>query len=165
MLRKLYLVPVLAMFLVPAVAQAQFEEGNWALQLAGVGANDQNFDEGSASVQFDLGYFLTKELNVGLREAFIWSDGGSEWGLSSFAYVDYHFDMDRWQPFIGWNIGKGCGDAAANDDDWFTGPEGGVKYFVNTTTFIQALVQYEFNLEEGFDEGAFQYALGIGFKW
>ena len=165
MLRKLYLVPVLAMFLVPAVAQAQFEEGNWTLQLAGVGANNQDFDEGSASVQADIGYFLTKELNIGLREAFIWADGGSDWGLTSFAYVDYHFDMDRWQPFIGWNIGKACGDAAANDDDWFTGPEGGVKYFVNSTTFIQAIVQYEFNLEEGFDDGAFQYALGIGFKW
>jgi hypothetical protein len=158
-------VPVLAMFLVPAIAQAQFEEGDWTLQLAGQGANDQNFDEGSASVQFDLGYFLTKELNIGVREGLVWADGGSAWGLSSFAYIDYHFDMDRWQPFIGWNIGKACGDAVANDDDWFTGPEAGVKYFVNTTTFIQGTVQYEFNLEEGFDEGAFQYLLGIGFKW
>ena len=35
MLRKFYLVPVLAMLALPALAQAQFEAGNWALTLAG----------------------------------------------------------------------------------------------------------------------------------
>ena len=162
MLRKLYLVPVLAVLMIPAFAKAQFEEGDWTLQLSGAGANDQDFESGQVAIQFDLGYFLTKELNVGLRESINWTDGGSFWSLGSFAYVDYHFDMDRWQPFIGWNIGKACGDI--ENDDWFTGPEAGVKYFVNTTTFIQGIVQYEFNLEEGIDDGAFQYALGVGFK-
>ena len=50
-------------------------------------------------------------------------------------------------------------------DDWFAGPEGGVKYFVNTTTFVQAIVSYEFNLQEGLDAGAFTYGLALGFKW
>ena len=43
MLRKLYLVPVLALFLLPAVAHAQFEQGNWELTLSGTGSNDQDF--------------------------------------------------------------------------------------------------------------------------
>jgi hypothetical protein len=165
MLRKLYLVPVLAMFLLPAIAKAQFEEGNWALQLSGQGSNDKDFESGQVAVQFDLGYFLTKELAVGVREAAFWNDGGSSWGLNSNAYIDYHFDMDRWQPFIGWNIGKACANGEDVNDDFFTGPEVGVKYFVNTTTFVQAIAAYEFDLEEGLDVGSFTYGLGVGFKW
>ena len=165
MLRKLYLVPVLAMFLVPAIAQAQFEEGNWTLQLAGQGFNDKDFESGSVAVQFDLGYFLTKEVNVGVREALDWNDGGSSWGTFTTLYIDYHFDMDRWQPFIGANIGKACSANEDTNDDIFAGPEVGVKYFVNSTTFVQALVTYEFDVQEGLDEGAFQYGLGVGFKW
>src|SRR5688572_33060155 len=66
MLRKLYLVPVLALFLVPAIANAQFEQGNWELTLSGSGVNDQDFDGGSVAVQGSLGYFMTKEIEVGL---------------------------------------------------------------------------------------------------
>ena len=43
MLRKFYIVPVLAMLALPAMAQAQFEAGNWALKLAGNGSNDQDY--------------------------------------------------------------------------------------------------------------------------
>ena len=75
----------------------------------------------------------------------------------------YHFDLDRWQPYIGANIGYQYGDNV--NDSWLAGPEAGVKYFVNATTFIDANVAYEFNLEEGLDDGAFFYGLGIGFKW
>jgi hypothetical protein len=73
--------------------------------------------------------------------------------------------MDRWQPFVGWNIGKACANGEDVNDDFFTGPEVGVKYFVNTTTFVQAIAAYEFDLEEGFDTGGFTYGLGVGFKW
>jgi len=41
MLRKLYLVPVLALLALPALAQAQFEAGNWEMRLAGSGSNDR----------------------------------------------------------------------------------------------------------------------------
>ena len=49
MLRKFYLVPVLALLALPALAQAQFEAGNWELKLAASGANDQDFNGGTAS--------------------------------------------------------------------------------------------------------------------
>jgi len=110
MLRKLYLVPVLALFVLPAVARAQFEAGNWALQLSGQGSNDKDWESGQFSINADIGYFMTKEAEIGVREGVVWNDGGSSWGLNSNAYIDYHFDMDRWQPFIGANIGKFCGN-------------------------------------------------------
>ena len=163
MLRKLYLVPVLALFLVPAIANAQFEQGNWELTLNGSGSNDQDWRTGAAAVNIGLGYFTTKELEIGIRQSLVWADGGSAWNGDTRAFLDYHFDMDRWQPFVGANVGYIYGDGV--QDAWIAGPEVGVKYFVNSTTFIGVSAAYEFNLEEGLDEGAFFYALGIGFKW
>ena len=135
MLRKLmYLVPVVALLALPAMSQAQFEAGNWALELSGQGNNDQDFENGSVAVQGELGYFLSKELEVGLRQSLQWSDfGDSTWAGSTGVFADYHFDLDRWQPYVGAAVQYTYGDEV--DDTWFGGPEGGVKYFVNSTTF------------------------------
>jgi hypothetical protein len=163
MLRKLYLVPVLALLALPALSQAQFEAGNWEMKLSGAGSNDQDFRTGDISVNLSLGYFTTKELELGVRQGLVWSDGGSAWSGDTRLFADYHFDMDRWQPYVGANIGYQYGDSVS--DSWIAGPEVGVKYFVNATTFIDVNAAYEFNLEEGLDDGAFFYGLGIGFKW
>ena len=163
MLRKLYLVPVLALLALPALASAQFEAGNWEMRLSGTGSNDQDFRTYDISVNVGLGYFLTKEAEVGVRQGLIMSDGGSSWSGQTLAFLDYHFDMDRWQPYVGANIGYAYGENV--NDSWLAGPEVGVKYFVNSTTFIDLNAAYEFNLEEGLDSGAFLYGLGIGFKW
>ena len=167
MLRKVMcLVPVVALLALPALAQAQFEAGNWALELSGNGSNDKDFDNGSFSLNGELGYLVSKELEVGLRQGLIWSDfeaSGSSWSAQTGAFLDYHFDLDRWQPYVGAFVTYSYGDDV--DETWFGGPEGGVKYFVNSTTYIDLTVQYGFNLEEGFDEGAFGYGLGLGFRW
>ena len=163
MLRKLYLVPVLALLALPALAQAQFEAGNWEMKLSGSGSNDQDFRTADISVNLSLGYFTTKELELGVRQGLVWADGGSAWAGDTRVFADYHFDLDRWQPYIGANLGYQYGDNVS--DGWIAGPEAGVKYFVNATTFIDANVAYEFNLDEGLDNGAFFYGLGIGFKW
>ena len=166
MLRKLYLVPVLALLALlalPSLSQAQFEAGNWALELSGQGSNDKDWRTGDASVQFNLGYFMTKELEIGVRQRLIWGDGGSAWAGNTTAAVDYHFDLDRWQPYVGANIGYTYG--SDTEDAWNAGPEIGVKYFVNTTTFIDAQAAYEFDLNNGLDSGQFLYTLGLGFRW
>jgi hypothetical protein len=166
MLRKFYLVPVLALLALPALAQAQFEAGNYELKLAANGANDQDFDGGSVGAAGSLGYFLSKEFEVGFRQGLTWSDTGSSgsvWAGDSRVFADYHFDMDRWQPYVGGFIGYIYGDVA--EESWVAGPEIGVKYFVNSTTFIDANAAYAFNLEEGLDDGSFFYSLGIGFRW
>ena len=163
MLRKLSLVPVLALLALPALASAQFEAGNWEMRLSGAGSNDQDFRTFDINVNLGLGYFLTKEAEVGVRQGLTYADGGSSWSAQTVAFIDYHFDMDRWQPYVGANIGYVYGDNVS--DAWIAGPEIGVKYFVNSTTFIDLNAAYEFNLEEGLDNGGFLYGLGIGFKW
>ena len=165
MLRKFYLVPVLALLALPALAQAQFEAGNWELKLAASGANDQDFNGGTASGGGSLGYFLSKEMELGVRQAISWTDlgGGSNWQGDTRAFFDWHFDMDRWQPYVGAFIGYVYGDGI--EDTWIAGPEIGVKYFVNSTTFIDVNAAYGFDLKNGIDEGSFFYGLGIGFRW
>jgi hypothetical protein len=164
MLRKVYLIPALALFLLPAIARAQFEQGNWEMTLGGSGGNDRDFRTGNFSVNGSLGYFLTKEFEVAVRQSFNWGDGGSSWSASTVAAADYHFDLDRLQPFVGVSIGYAYG-SGGNEDGWSAGPEGGVKYFVNSTTFIYAQASYLFNLEESISDGSWFYGAGIGFKW
>ena len=166
MLRKFVLVALFAMFLVPAAAQAQFDEGDWEMFVAGSGASDSGFDNTSLSATVSIGYFFNDNLEAGVRQGIVFSDtdaGGSDFAATTAGFVDFHFDLDRWQPFVGAFIGYSYGDGV--DDDGNYGPEGGVKYFVNSTTFIDLNAAYEFNLEEGLDDGAFFYGLGIGFKW
>ena len=163
MLRKLYLVPVLALLMVPAIASAQFEQGNFSLEIAGSGGNDHDFDTGFANLDFELGYFLTKELMVGIRQGLDWSDGGSIWNGSTRVVGNFHFDMDKWQPYGGGSIGYTYGETT--NDSWIAGLEVGTKYFVNSTTYIDVRAGYDFDLEEGIDDGAFVYGLGLGFRW
>jgi hypothetical protein len=173
MLRKLVLVALFAMFLAPAAAKAQFDEGDWEMFVAGSGASDSGFDNTSLSATLSIGYFFNDNLEAGVRQGITFVDtdaGGSDFAGSTAGFVDYHFDLDRWQPFIGAFIGYVYGDGV-NDDGTY-GPEGGVKYFVNSTTFIFVMCEYQFFFEndsnsagEAFSDGQFVYTLGLGFRW
>ena len=161
--KTLYLIPVLAMFLLPAIARAQFEAGNWDLTLGGSGSNDRDFRTGNFAVNAGLGYFLTKEIELGVRQTFSWGDGGSTWGASTVGFADWNFDMDRWVPFVGASIGYSYG--SPSPDAWSAGPEGGVKYFLNSTTYVYGEVQYLFDIQNDISNGAWFYTAGIGVQF
>jgi hypothetical protein len=154
---------VLTVLLVPNLARAQFQQGDYELTLLGSGANDKDFRTGAFTVSGSLGYFVTDQIEVGLRQGFSWLDGGSSWGGATRIAADYHLDFGRWQPFGGVNVGYQYGEDVT--DAWMAGPEVGVKYFVNATTFVQAIVSYDFELCHGLDTGGYIYGLGIGFKF
>jgi outer membrane protein W len=180
MLRKLFALPVLGLAAVaalPSAAQAQeygFDAGSWELTLAGQGSNDRDFESTSFGVNGSLGYFLTDNFEVALRQMLTYTDAvgagadGSAWNGQTVVALDYHFDLGRWQPFIGANIGYAYGDSTT--DTFIAGPEAGVKYFVTQSAFIQLMAQYEFFFDEddvdseAFSNGAFFYSLGIGLK-
>jgi hypothetical protein len=172
MLRKWMLSGVaVCMFVGAASARAQFQAGDWELTLGGTAANSADFNGATAAFSGSLGYFLNKEFEVGLRQQLGYSDlagsGGSAWVGSTRAFADYHFDFNRWQPYVGGHVGYVYGDGVP--DTWELGPEGGVKFFVNSTTFIQASVEYQWftdsSDDEAFDNGQFVYGLQIGFRW
>ena len=165
MLRKFFVIGALGLFLLPAAAKAQFDEADWEMTLTGSGISDDSFDTTSLSVNVGLGYFFTDALEAGIRQSLAVSDSdfGSSWAGTTTLFGDYHFDLDRWQPFVGAFIGYSYGDDV--DESWVGGPEGGVKYFVNSTTFIFGQIQYAIQLDDSDADDAFIYALGIGFKW
>ena len=164
MLRKFVLVALFAMFLVPAAAQAQFDEGDWEIMIAGSGSSSEDFDSTALSVGFSVGYFFNDNLEAGVRQTVAFSDSddaGSDFSASTTGFVDYHFDMDEWQPFVGAFIGYAYGDAVDEDGVW--GPEAGVKYFVNSTTFVAFTVQYVIGFDSDSDE-FFNYQLAVGWR-
>ena len=169
MLRKLMVVAALAL-LPAAAAQAQFQAGDWALTLSGQGSNGPDFDGTQFGLNADIGYFMTKEFEVSLRQTVAYSVlvAGSAWSGSTRVAVDYNWDMGRWVPYVGANLGYVYGDV---NDTWIAGPEAGVKFFVNSTTFVQLGVEYQFFFDQGsdaseaFSDGQFLYSLGIGFRW
>ena len=173
MLRKLVLgsVAAFALMIVPAAAQAQFSQGDWVLTLAGQGGSDNDFIDNDFNFNGSLSYFVSDQIGVGVRQGLSFNDlSGSDddYNASTVIFGDFHIDLGRFQPFIGANVGYLYGDSV--DDTWVAGPEGGVKFFVNSTTFIYGQVEYQFFFEDtdeadsNFDDGQFVYSLGLGVR-
>ena len=171
MVNRLSLIAALAMLSISSFAFANFAEGNKELTLSGSGNNDDEFDSGAVSIAGSFGYFLTDAFEIGIRQSLSHADSGagSSTSLSTRGFADFHFDLGAWRPFVGVNLGYVWGDDI--DDTWEAAPEAGVKYFVNDTTFIFAMVEYQFffndtdGIDDAFDDGQFVYSLGIGFRW
>jgi hypothetical protein len=162
MWRYAIVLSAVGLLLLPSSSQAQFKQGDWELTLSGQGSNDKDFETGAFSAIGSVGYFFTDQLELSFRQGVVWADGGSTWSGDSRVAGDFHFDFARWQPFAGANIGYAYGEDV--DDQWIAGPEAGVKYFLNSTTFVMVIAAYEFSLNNGFDSGGFSYGLGIGVR-
>jgi len=159
---------ILIVFTVMAlVAMALPQAQDWELTLSGFGASDNDFDNNSLGAAAQVGYYVTDDLEVYVRQSLNWIDpegSDSAFDGTTRVGVDYHFTVgDNWRPFVGANLGYTYGDTT--DDSWIASVEGGVKYYVNTSTFVFGLVEYQFLLEESFSDGIFAYALGIGFNF
>ena len=175
MLRKSFWIPVLGLTLLPAVsaqAQTYLDQGTFELTLSGNGSSNEDVDAGSFGISGSFGYFVADQLEILGRQTLAYSDfnAGTSVNASTAVAVDYHFDLDRFQPFIGASIGYTYGDSDV-DETFFAGPEAGLKYFVKDDTFIYGLASYQFffddfvDADEVFDDGSFVYQVGIGFTW
>ncbi len=159
--------------ILPAAAFAQgFTQGDKDLTLSGSGSSSKDFDSTAFSIEGYLGYFFTDNLEGMIRQGVGYADvpgSDNNWNASTRVALDYHFDLGRWWPFVGANLGYIYGDQV--HDTWVAGPEGGVKFFVNETTYVLGLIEYEFffdssdNIDDAFDDGRFVYILGVGFRW
>ena len=118
-----------------------------------------------------IGYFMTDNLELSLRQSLSYTDIGVDSSLNGSTRValDFHFDLEAWQPFVGGNFGYVYGDAV--NDTFEAAPEAGVKWFVNSTTFVFAMVEYQFffdsadDVDSSFEDGQFLWSLGIGFRF
>lgn len=171
MFRKFLLMTVLALLVFPAAAMAQFKTGDYELTLSGSGTSDNDFDNNFITAQAGFGYFFSDMLEGLLRQEVSWADteAGGSWAGSTALAANLNFNMQQTVPFLGASLGYLYGDDT--EETWFAGPEGGIKAFVNNTTFVQALVQYQWFFDDAgeadnnFDDGRFVYNLGLGVKW
>ena len=161
----------LALMMLPAAsAFGQFKQGDWELTLSGTAAHGPDLDGVTAGVAGSLGYFMSDQFEISLRQSVTYSDfgPGSSWDGSTRLALDFHFDMGRLQPFIGANLGYVYGETV--HDTWEAAPEAGVKYFLNGTTFVELLVEYQFffdtdnSIGNAFSDGQFLYTLGLGVR-
>jgi len=165
-----------------AVSSAMaYKRGDLEFTLGGGGSSDEEFEGTVANIQAGLGCFMTQNLEGTYRQEISFtnkseseSDGDNQsgrdrWNGSTRLSFDYHFDLGAWYPYLGGNIGYVYGDTVK--EQFIAGPEAGVKFFVNDTTFINAGIEYQFlfkdskEANDNFDKGRFIYILGIGFKF
>lgn len=158
------------LFFVPSAMA--YEAGDRELTLGGSGSSDESLDGTMFSVEAGLGFFLTDNLEAMIRQGGSYTDvsGGSDnWDGSTRGGLVYNFDMGSWYPYLGANIGYLYGDTVK--EQFIAGPEAGMKFFVNDTTFIVGGLEYQVLFEEAdeaednFDDGRFVYILGIGFTF
>ena len=164
---------VLAVLGASSVAMANFHQGDKEFTLSGSGGNDKEFRAGSVNVNASLGYFVTDGFELSIRQSLSYSDAGQHQDSilngSTRGAADYNFDLGRWRPFLGVNLGYVYGEGVS--DTWEAAPEAGLKFFVNDTTFLYGQVEYQFffrdagGADDAFDDGQFVYSLGIGFRF
>lgn len=144
--------------------------GDWELTLGGGGSSDKEFSSGSFGLNTGLGYYFTPKLELAVRQAVNYSDfGDSVWNGSTRLALDYHFDLNRFRPFVGANFGGIYGDSVR--DTFAAGLEAGLKYYVLEKTFIFGSLEYQWlfrnagSADNNFDDGQFAYVVGIGFNF
>jgi hypothetical protein len=146
------------------------QAGDWEFTLTGAGTSDRRFRTTQFGAHFSIGHFFTENILVALRQSieFI-EDDGTNFAGSTRVAADYHFNLDRWRPFLGASFGGIYGDGI--DESFLLGLEGGVKWYVRPQTFIMAMVEYQWFFErigqadDRFDHGRWVYTLGIGFNF
>ena len=165
----LMLIAVSMLFAVPNAMA--YERGDLELTLGGSGSSDESLDGTVFNIEAGLGYFMTQNFETIWRQGISYVDipGGNNWNASTRLSFDYNFGVGPFYPYLGGNIGYLYGDTV--EEQFIAGPEGGVKYFVNKTTFITAGIEYQVLFEDtdqaddNFDDGRFVYLLGIGFTF
>lgn len=170
MKKIIFLLIAFSMIVVVPSAMA-YQEGDYELTLGGSGSSDESFDGTVFNIEAGLGYFINQNVEAVWRQGISYADvpGGNDWNGSTRLAVDYNFDMKPFHPYIGINFGYLYGDTVK--EQFIAGPEAGVKYFVNTTTFIMGGLEYQVlsrdanDLNDNFDDGRFVYLLSLGFTF
>lgn len=139
--------------------------GDWEATLTGSGQSSDEFSNNGLGLTGSLGYFYTKNWLFSLKQSVSSNDTGNSNLISgrSVLQAAYQFDLARWQPYIGMNVGAFYG--AGIEDDASFGPEVGLKYYVNESTFLYGSMAYEVPIDECCNGGIVPYALGVGFNF
>lgn len=177
-MRKFVLaISVLALSATTALAQQQSDmppytpdpgprQGDWEAFIGGSGGSRDKFDSNVFGVTGSIGYYALQWLPISLRQGYdaaFGDDVDDQHRLSTSIGVDLQAPLGRFQPFIGGFVGGQYG--WDTNSSGFAGPEAGIKYYVNESTFLSGLFQYQFLFDESWDDGNALYTIGFGFNF
>lgn len=139
--------------------------GNWEATLSGTGQSDNDFNDADFGVAGSIGYYFSKNIVVTFKQALNYSGVGPSdtFNARSVFQAAYQWDLGRWQPYLGLNLGGIYG--AVVEDDGVVGPEAGLKYYVNESTFMFGNIAYESLIGSCCTDGNIPYSVGIGFNF
>lgn len=147
--------------------------GESEFTLGGAGAANRDLDNTFGGVNFSYGVYTNETFMWAIRQSINYSNpsnGGTQWNGSTRLALDQHFaSQGNLRPFVGVNFGGVYGDAV--NDTWAAGLEGGAKFYVQSRTFVYAMAEYGWffrrarNLDNTFDDGQFNWGVGIGFNF
>jgi hypothetical protein len=176
---KSFLIPALALsalMALPSISHAQFKQGDWVMTLEGAGGNDKAFSHGEFLVEGSIGYFLTQNVELSLRQEVGYAAAGATVGEGNLGggtvghsetvgvtqvAADWVFNLGAWAPYVGGNFGMAYGTRERGSDE--LGAEVGIRYFINATTFVFAQAEWDLpDVNEKRSE--FLYTLGLGVK-
>ena len=175
MYRSVYVLVVFGLLLLPLAAAAQqfpaYQMGDKELTLSGSGASDNDFDTTNLSFDVGFGYFFDQSWEGIVRQTLNVTDqpGENAYNGTTRVGIDYNFNVQQMRPFVGATVGYIYGDGV--EESFIAGPEAGIKAFLSKSTFVIAAVGYDFIFEDtdeaddAFDDGFFNYRLGLGYRW
>jgi outer membrane protein W len=164
-----------------STAYAAQDQGSSEIEGTGGFTHAEGTNSGVLNANVSYGYFFTPNIEVGVRQTLTYNFNNSQtddtWQASTVPFVNYQFRglsaEDRFQPFVGAFIGATYND---KDTTGTIGPQLGVKYFVNDSTFVVARYSYGwlFNDITLGDSGPFgdnkssgnhAVNVGLGYTW
>jgi hypothetical protein len=147
--------------------------GEHEITLGGSGASNKDFDESFGGVNFSYGWYTSPTQEWVLRQSINYANpnvGGQSWnGATRLAFDQHLAAHGAVRPFIGANIGGVYGDAVR--DTFAAGLEAGAKFYVQSRTFVYAMAEYGWffrrarNLDDRFNDGQFNWSVGVGFNF
>ena len=173
-MKRMIIGGAVGLLILATTARAQsVDRGSWELTLAGVGTSSKDFDSHALGASAGVGYFFFDAIELGLRQTVTYVDNPDTFATnaSTTLALDLHLPLGgrgRIVPFIGANAGYYYGDSFR--DSFEFGPEAGVKWFVNDSTFLFARVEYQMYGNGGigpseFEDKQWVYVVGIGLRF
>lgn len=140
--------------------------GDWGFTLGGA-AVSPNLDDASASAQFDLAWFHSREIAVVLRHAGAFTDDGHDTSaMTTRVALDWSPFEGRLSPFVSPSVGFAYGESI--NETVTHGVHLGARYWAQPRAYLQVLAGYDLFVTrtedntEIFDERAFTAGFGLG---
>lgn len=149
--------------------------GTREFTLGGSGAANSDLNDSFGGANFSFGQYVSESSSWALRQSINYSNpstpGSSQaWNGSTRLAFDFHLpSQSAFRPFIGANVGGVYGDAVR--DTWAAGLEVGGKLYVQSRTFVYAMVDYGWffrharDVDDRFRSGQFNWSVGMGFNF